>query len=269
MNREYFWITLLAIISIIVGVTAQNLGDFNTFYAGGVAVLQGVNPYTVPGFYSPLYVAWLFALIAIMPRDVAFHLFAAAVFAGYAVAFYLITRRSIKLTLALMCTPFPLFTAWYGNLEGWVLLGAALAPVVGIWLVLTKPQIGVVVALLFAWQTWLRTRSLARVGLVVLPVGVVYALSLWLGMGRILPTQESWNISLWPWGLILGLPVAFMALRDRDRDLALLAGPLISPYLGNPASFAGMLPWISRRRWLLAIGVVGSWAILFYWRGRL
>lgn len=241
------------------------MGDFDVFYQSGRAVLSGVNPYSVEGFYSPLYVAIGFALLALLPMPIAFHLFAGFVFLSFGLAFYMLTNRQIKMTILLMCSPFPLMTAWYGNLESLVLIGSIIAPMVGIWLVMVKPQLGLIVALLFVWQA----RSLRSIARLIIPVGCLYALSFALGMWRTTPIAEAWNIRLWPIGLLIGIPAAMIALHKRRIDWALFAGPFVAPYLGAPFAFVGTLPLLAQRRWLAAAIVMVSWGLVILWRMRL
>lgn len=259
------WLVVLIGVSIGVGVTAIDLGDFDRFYRAGQAILNGVNPYTVPGFYSPVYVALAFMPLALLPMSLAFRLFVGFVFLSFGLAFYALTNHQIKTTILLMCSPFPLMVAWYGNLESLVLIGSAIAPIVGIWLVMVKPQLGLIVALLFIWQA----RSWRGVACLIIPVGCIYALSFALGMWRTIPIAEAWSINLWPIGLLVSIPAAIVALRRHRIDWALFAGPFCAPYLGAPFAFVGAMPLLAQRRWLAVAGVAAAWAVTISWRMRI
>lgn len=259
------WLIILIGASIGVGMMALNLGDFNRFYQAGRAILSGVNPYTVPGFYSPIYVALAFVPLTLLPLPIAFRLFAGFVFLSFGLAFYALTNRRIKMTILLMCSPLPLMTAWYGNLESIVLIGSLIAPVIGILLVMSKPQIGLIVALLFVWKA----RPLPNIARLIVPVGCLYAISFALGMWRTTPIAETWSIRLWPIGLAFGIPAAIIALRRCRIDWALFAGPFCAPYLGAPFAFIGTMPLLAQRRGLAVAGVVAAWIITIYWRMRL
>ena len=269
------WLVVLIGTSIAVGIMATDLGDFDTFYRAGAALTHGINPYTVTGFYSPLYVAAAFVPLTILPLTLAYHLYAGLVFLTYGLAFYLLTQR-IGLTILFLLTPFPILTAYYGNIESWVLLGAAVNPIAGIWLVMAKPQMGLIVAALILWRAW-REHSIGRALSLGLPIGIVYGLSLMAGMWQMpgaglwreTPIANSWNISLWPIGLLIGIPAAVLALRYRKVDLALLAGPFVAPYLGNPSSWSGVFPILARKRWAAVIGLAAAWALAFIWRARI
>lgn len=264
-----FYLGVLIVVSIAVGLTARDLGDFDKLYLAGQALRSGINPYTMTGFYSPIFVALAFAPLSLLTLSVAFHLYAGFVFFGFGMAFYLLTQRRIGMTLLLMCSPLPLWSAWYGNIEAWVLLGAALTPTIGVWLVLVKPQIGLVMALLFLVQRWDETKSIRSVMRLVLPVGVALFVSLMLGMLHTTPVNEVWNISIWPIGLIIGIPATLIALYYRANDAALFAGPFVSPYLGGPASFVGALPLLARRWQWAVVGAIASWGVLIVWRLRI
>lgn len=275
MHSLRLWFYILIVVSICVGFVAVDLGDFDTFYAAGQAVLHGINPYTLPGYYSPLYVALAFAPLTLLPLSLAFHLYAGLTIFLYGIAFYLLTRR-IGMTIALMFSPFPLMTAYYGNLEAWVLIGSVMTPWIGIWLVLAKPQMGLIIAALFVWLAF--RCSVGRGIRLIVPVGAMYALSFMAGMWTPPPTEQwwgatpiaqPWNMALWPLGLIIGIPAALIALRKRQVDLALFAGPFISPYIGAPSSLAGVLPFLGKRWYTAAGAIVGAWIIVILWRMRI
>ena len=54
------------------------LYDFDIFWRGGRSLLEGTSPYQVPGFYSPLPLAVLFAPLALLPLPVAYAIFVLA-----------------------------------------------------------------------------------------------------------------------------------------------------------------------------------------------
>lgn len=267
-RAERYALTVLIAVSFGVGLTVANTGDFNIFYNAGRAVLRGVSPYSSAisyGFFNPLYVAIAFAPLALFPVEVADKIFAGVTFFVCGIAFHLATRRDWRLTLLLMLTPFPLMLAYLANLDELLILGAFISPLIGIWLVLIKPQLGIVVALLLLLQCYDK-RSLNAMAWLMIPVTIAYIDSLSVGLWRVTPLQARWNVSLFPAGLIVGLPVAFYALKKRSRDAALFAGPFLTPYLGGPAGWILALPLLSRR-WYLAVGaVVASWLVITQWR---
>ncbi len=136
----------------------------------------------------------------------------------------------------------------WGNID-WVVLAALVVPApLGVWLALSKPQLG-----------WI----LAAIMLLAMPrrhaAGTVAALAAGLGISYLLgmrapdlATMRLWNSAPWPWGMIAGIPLVIMALLKRDRDLALGASLLVSPYWQFP-SFVAAWPVAVRSRlwWLL------------------
>lgn len=267
-KAERYGLVCLLAVSFGVGLTAMNQGDFNVFYNAGQAVLNGVSPYAVKehGFFNPLYVAIAFVPFALLPMTIANKLFAGLTFFLCGIVFHLAARRDWRLTLLLMLTPFPLMLAYLANLDELVMLGAFISPLVGIWLILIKPQIGAAMALLLLVQCYDR-RNLNAMAWLMIPVTIAYLDSVSVGLWRSTPLQAAWNSSIWPAGLIVGLPVAFYGLKNRSRDAALFAGPFLAPYLGGPAGWMLALPLLSRR-WYLAVGaVVASWLIFLRWEG--
>ena len=97
--------------------------------------------------------------------------------------FYVLTERRIDLTVILMASAFPLMTAWYGNLEGIVLLGAVLPARWGIWLLAIKPQMSSGLFPLLLKQQ--------RLPAALLPIGIAFADSLAVGLWRHTPAAQA------------------------------------------------------------------------------
>jgi hypothetical protein len=75
-------------------------------------------------------------------------------------------------------------------------------------------------------------------------------------------TYSWWNVSVFPASLPVALVLFVSAIQSRDENKAIVASPLISPYL-NPGSY--MLPFIGLARvssWQLAAAVAGMWLVV-------
>lgn len=260
-------LVIAAGLALAVALTARNLGDFTIFYTAARAVCAGVNPYTVPGFYSPLWVLCYFIPLSWLPLAIAFRLNALVSLGATGYAFWRITRGDVLKFWLLLAAPFALFTAWYGNLEWAPLLAAVVPPLAGFWLAAAKPQMGLILAGVLLFEM-VRARRLLAASLTLSLLIVLTGLSFALGMRWEAMPDSAWNISAYPWGVPLGIGLAVASAVRVDRLAGLAATPLLSPYLGSPASWVGVLPLLSRRRGLLAIGVALAWGLLIVWRLR-
>jgi hypothetical protein len=146
-------------------------------------------------------------------------------------------------------------TAWeiiLGNVDGLVLLGLLMLPW-GAPLALFKPQIA-------AFALLARKSSLVAGGITIaisLLIWGLWPLTL-LHVGT--PAwRADWpqDITLYPWGLILAIPL--MWLSRGDEDLLMAAGSLGTPHL-FPYHFIVLMPAMGRMRWYwAALTWVVSW----------
>jgi len=254
-----FHLALLIVVSCAVGITAPHLGDFGIFYAAAQAVRSGVNPYSVSGYYNPLHVALVAAPLSVIPFEGAYRVNAGVMFGIYALAMHRIApARFIWLVATL--APFGLLIAFYGNLDAIVLLGVTLPAPIGVWLLLAKPQIGLFAAALMLWKRrdWRLTAA----------VGVLLAVSLAMGILSTTPINTAWNVSVWPWGLLIGGPLLVYSWRKRDEVVALGAACFVSPYM-TALNWCAALPLFRVNRRVMLVGVVMSWGVFAVWRARL
>lgn len=144
------------------------------------------------------------------------------------------------------------------NLDAISALGVLLPPAGGLFLLAMKPQ-----AAALAATVWLAERRWQA----FIPMGVVILLSTLLWPEWLIRIQESpagaLNVSLFPWSLLLALPLLAWSIYRRDILLAALLTPLTMPYVAI-YTLAPTIALLARRnRWsgFLANGV--SWAILY------
>jgi hypothetical protein len=71
-----------------------------------------------------------------------------------------------------------------------------------------------------------------------------------------------WNLSLWPHGIAIGIPLLVSAIHSRQSDLAVTASPFLAPYVsGHGWSIA--LFGLVRRPVVCAAAILAVWAIRF------
>lgn len=151
----------------------------------------------------------------------------------------------------------------FGQLEWLVLLGLVLPRPLGLFFLLVKPQVGAIVALVWAYEAW-RDEGWYGAYKLIGPVVIAYFLSFmaygfWLADMFHAPVVGA-NISVFPWLVPVGLFVGWVALRKGDDRLALGSAPLVAPYV-SPTSLTGMVVALARNERLLAVYFVAHWAV--------
>ncbi len=151
----------------------------------------------------------------------------------------------------------------YGQIDGLILLGLILPPPIGLVLLLAKPQIGLGVAVFWLVEAW-RMGGWRKALVTIAPATLVFVLSFliygnWLA-GSTFPLNQSWNTSLWPRSIPIGLVLIAAALRYRNQRPAIAASPFLSPYLAAHSwavALLGLLPDTV----LMIVGSAGIWIV--------
>ena len=157
----------------------------------------------------------------------------------------------LAITLALISLP-TLWVLHLGTLDCLALVGLLILPW-GAPLVLIKPQVASF-ALLARRNT-----------LIVTIVWLLISLLIWglwpLNMGQLFQPdwKQEWvqDITLFPWGLIIALPLMWFS--RGDEDLLMAAGSLATPHL-FPYHFIVLMPALARMRWYW---MVITWLVSF------
>lgn len=207
--------------------------DFEIFASAARVMLAGGSPYLVSGFYNPFWTLIPIIPFAVLPEPIGYGLFASVNILLYACAAYRIGVRN-KLVLLIVTVILGGSIALIGNIEGWFLLGMVLPPQIGMFFLMMKPQTGASVALVLAWIAY-RRGGIPDVLRLVLPVLAGFAISFvlygdWF-MSAATLRSAAWNASLWPWSLVIGLPVLCAAIVFKNLRLALVSAPFLSPYV--------------------------------------
>lgn len=256
------WICLIE-LGVIAGilVSPHAISDFEVLYAGARAWRAGGSPY-IPGFYSPIWLAVLLAPLTVLRLEAAYLIAVISMIAGYGLALWNVARRWDLIAIALAC-PLAILSWALGNVDTWVVAGAFLPPAIGIWLVMLKPQMGSIVALLFVWRAWRRNgwKSAAALGA---PVAAALGLSVAAGMRWAGAPALAWSADAWPGGFMIGLPLAVLALQRGSIVEALAAGPLCAPYLA-PMGWIAILPACLHDRRLISAALIASWVVYGVW----
>lgn len=226
-------VLLITVSFVVTAAWSGMLYDWSMFFRPAAeAVFHRVSPYSVSGFYSPPWVALGFVPLALLPNIIAH-----AILPLMAIAAWIAVARHLGATpfaMALLLVSPPVFISIYnGQLEWLVFMSLLLPARWGLLLVAVKPQVGLGIAVWFiaeAWREgrWRQVRKL--LGPVSVALGASVALFGWWMFNAMELTNSTQNVSVWPFGVPVGLALLAQSVRRRDIRWALPAGPLVSIY---------------------------------------
>lgn len=228
--------SLLAAVALFFAMLVPSQIDFQFFYNAGNHVLHGTSPYLESGYFNPIWVAVIFAPLALFPFETAWRIHAFISIFIYSLAFFrLIHRRKSAWLYAALAPFFIVVTSVYGNMEYMVILGLTLPTPIGIFLVLSKPQMGLGVAMAMLLMEWSRSRRSSIVIGALVILGELISVS--MGMGGYQRVNQTLNMAI-PYGFLVGVPLLLSALWKKNRLTAMAATMMISPY-------ATVLSWVA------------------------
>jgi len=255
-----FYIILIAVVSFV----KPSSFDWNeSFYPASQELLHGRSPYSIPTFLS---VPWTlipllpFALLPERIGSAALFVTSALIFAWVA---YRLGARGIWIAIFFFSPPL-IHSLWLGNVDALSLMGFLLPPQIGLFFILMKPQMGMVMAVFWLVEAW-RQNGIKQIIKVFFPVAAALLLSFvifgnWTATRGLNPINTFWNSSWWPWSIPFGLVLTALSLRDRRRDLAMAASPFLSPYIAH-GSWICVVAALLPKKLELSVAVIGMWII--------
>jgi len=231
--------------------------DWEVFRQACLALISGQNPYSV-GQGQMLFFNPIWTLIPLIPMALLPTFTGLLVNAAVDLIALLFVARHLKLThwefFCVAICPMNLQSMVYGNIEWIPLLGLLFPAPLAIIFYSTKPQATIGLILVTLWIEWNKTRW-KGVLLAICPtlILVVICTAIW-GLPPIPGPHNPGQHSLFPYSLLLGIPVLIVALMNKDRRLSLFVGPFVSPYV----TFHGYLPamFALRGKWLVLALVI-------------
>ena len=233
------------------------------FWPALQAWFSGQDPYSVSIFMSP---PWLLPFIA--PFGLLPPLWGAAGMNLVAITGLIaLSRRLRQPRVALLAGMSFIFVVVLldANIEGYVLWGLALGGPLGLLLLSLKPQVAMLVGVLWAVQAW-RAARWKGVLVLVLPTALVAALFTlayphWLTASlaaRHLPTATA--VNLWPWLVPVAVVALAAAIKRARPAWAAIATALASPYFLVHSYIGALALLAGESRRLGALAVMASWA---------
>ena len=142
----------------------------------------------------------------------------------------------------------------YGNVEWIPLLGVLFPAPIALIFYTTKPQATIGLILVTLLLEWDRAQW-KGVLLAIIPTLVLAVVTTAIyGLPPVPGPNNPGQHSLFPYSLLVGIPVLILAMKKRDERLSLFVGPFVSPYV----TFHGYLPalFAFRGKWMaLAVAI--------------
>jgi hypothetical protein len=261
--RKTLVLTLLVLILLpfLYASLPHGLDWHDTYRPAALAVLHGQSPYTVEIYYAAPWAAWLLIPFAVLPTSLGQMMIFLSGVAAYTYIAWRLGAPPVSLFLFLSSAAV-IGCLINGNIEWLPLLGAVLPPQIGLILLAVKPQVGLGLGLYWLITIW-RQRGFREVVITFAPVGVLLLLSLLLyGLWPLRFSQTvAWssdNVTLFPYGIGIGLVLLVRAFQTRDSGAALASGPLFSPYVIH-FTWACLLVYFLQKPKLLLAAVIALW----------
>jgi len=260
----------LLIVFVILGSLYLPVGvDWHlTFRPAALATLHGQSLYKA----SPLapyagapWGVWMVVPLSLLPENIGRAILFLVSMAGFAFAAQRLGAKPLTL-LAFLLSPPVIHCLLNANQDWMPLVGFVLPPQLGLFFILVKPQMGSVVALYWLIEAW-RNNGWKEVLRVFSPVSLALGLSfllygLWpLNAMQIFQDSRTWNASLWPASIPVGLGLLWASLRKREIRYAMAASPCLSPYVLFH-SWAGALVTLVTLPGEMLAAVVGLWILV-------
>jgi hypothetical protein len=229
-------------------------------------LLQGKSPYEIiPNLGFP---PW--ALAALIPLTVFSDPLGRAILFTIGLVCFLVSimRMGAKPIVAgaFLLSPPVMHNLLNANLDWLPLIGFTLPPRIGLFFISVKPQMGSVVGLFWLIEAY-RKGGVRQVIKDFLPFTLALFISFLLfgfwpiHYMDIQTTSQTWNASLWPASIPVGLALAVASIRMRDIRLAMGASPCLSPYVLLHA-WSGALAALAKMPIEMLAAVAGLWILV-------
>jgi hypothetical protein len=262
---KFFAVWLLIALSIFIVVNYLPYGvDWHTvFRPAARALLSLESPYSIEGYYNAPWALLPLIPLAVLPESIGYAFLILLSLAGFSFTAHRLGARP-SIIIVLLLSPPVLHCLLNGNIDALSVVGFVLPPQIGLFLVLIKPQIGIVLAMYWLIEVW-RRRGIQEVFRTFGPLIVVLLVSFCLfGFWPLRFKEELhlwWNASLWPASIPVGLALLAGAILRNQKKFAMAASPFLSPYVLLHAWVGALIALASRIPETVA-AVVGIWILI-------
>lgn len=268
---------LLALLAVIVYFSGPlpSADWYATFDPAARGVFAGQWPYENPGYRYPPWAILPLLPMVLFPTVIAHGLMIAVT---VLILFFIAWRAKAPplAVIAFLLSPTVVGLLLVNNIDPFAMLGMFLPPTWGLFLLVIKPQVGFGVILYFLYFTW-KKDGFWGVIRTFAPVTIAYFtfVSLFpIWVTRMLENpSNSWNRSLFPYLIPLGILLMWLAIRRKNIYFALAATAFFTPYMtfySYTAVQIGLLhedvEKVIRRDVLQVILAVFLWVIMLTFR---
>lgn len=253
------------VVLTIFGMYLSPIGvDVNSHFRPAVKTfLSGGDAWTVQGFYSP---PWLlpFLLPLALPDSLGRGIFLALT---VLVSIWALRRMGVigYESILFLTTPLWIFEMMSGNVDWLPLLGMTLPLPVGLPLMLLKPHFALGVIVMRLWHTW-KIEKGRGVMVAVTPTLVLVFLSLALfgtsWVSAVAGATAPYGISIFPWGIPLGVFALLVGLRESRMEFAYPVGPLLAPHV-TPYTWNVVFLSLVKYRFYMTVAWIVLWVFWF------
>lgn len=203
-----------------------------SFRPAALTLLSGESPYDKVYIIHAPWALLMLAPFALFPENVGRVMLLFCGLASYAFIARRLGAKPIAI-IFLLLSPVVMHMLLNGNIDWLASFGFILPPQIGLFFIAIKPQIGIAVAPFWLIEAW-RQGGWKQVLTTFAPFTIVLLLSfalfgLW-PLGAVEVTGVSFNASLWPLSIPVGLALLVTAVRKRRIEYAMAASPCLSPY---------------------------------------
>jgi hypothetical protein len=270
-------VALLVVLVLGVWFGTRELGGgvdwFTTQRPATLLLLQGRSPYELnlseeytgnSYYYNPPWALIPLIPLAILPPALSR---AAMVVVSVIASGYCIYKLGASPSMAVLflLSPPVLLGTWNANIDWMVLLGFVLPPQIGLFFVLVKPQMGLMVAVYWLVEA-IRRGGIREAVRVFWPVTLVTLLSLVIfGLWPLYAMENApfliragVNASFWPYSIPIGLVAMAAAFRERRMEYAMMASPCFTTYIVFH-SWVGAVAALAKSKVYLLTTIIGMW----------
>lgn len=226
------------------------------------ALFSGTSPYLIFHFWNPPWVLFPLLPFFLFPSGRALMLLV-SIFAFTFVAFRL--GGKAPAVVAFLMSPLVFNSLMWGNVEWLTVLGLVVNPVIGIFLLVLKPQMTVIPMLFLLVETWHQNKWIGAAKF-VLPVMIGFLLSfvaygLWPLKILAYPQIVDPSLSFFPYSVPFGILLSAFAFRRHEIRYAVAASPMFFPWLSPQVWLVVPLALVSSTRWSLFVSIA-SWLLV-------
>lgn len=244
MNKAKI-ILLLILAALLFYVLVNIFGDLPigrdwriTYRPAALEMAHGRSPYNISVFYAAPWSLIPLIPFALLPYNISNVCIFLLGLSAFAYTAYKLGATPAGMVIFLLSAAV-VGCLLNGNIEWMPLLGLILPAPIGLIFAVTKPQVGIGIAIYWFIQIY-RDKGFWAVVKTFTPVTLITLLSFWMygfwifGFQKTLQQSAessfAYNLSVWPHGIFVGLWLLYKSIQNNKPRTAMAASPFLSPY---------------------------------------